>query len=1072
MGPGSHRPRRRLVAVLAVGLAASTAGGCDCQGGGLDAVGPTLEVTPAAVTFAPTAVGGEGDRVVTLRNTGNAPLTFPAAPKVVEGAEDALAELGLRDVLQPVDCGTGDPRAGGPLTRLLPGGCATVTVTYQPGNLGTDTGTLVLHSDDGHRPEVDVPLAATGDAPRLQVCLLPGDCAAVKTCSQPGQPLAVPFPTTTLDASRSCPVSVANLGATALDGLQWGADPSPGDPAFALDPASLGATGALAPGQGIQATVQFTPGAAGHHQETVEVATSDPAQGRVALALTGDGDGPKLCADPLPTEDFGTVAVSQSATRTVTLTDCGTEPLTVTALSVLDGAGQGPSPEFALGPGAPTTPIPLAAGATTRVPITFTPDAGGPLHGRLRVDTSDTVVPSAAVSLLGEGDAPPACLLQVAATVLDFGRTAPGFPVTRTLALANAGRRPCTGVTATLTAGAAVRFTVTATPGPAPYTLDPGQIAFLGITYDPTDATGPDAGTLTLDGDALRHPREVALTGNPTGEAGCQLSVTPRPGSFDLQGCVPVATQPRIAAYGVVELGTPKTLPVRLENVGALPCTVASVRLDGVSPGFPLDPSFTLATGADQVLVDGQLARTIEPGKVGEVRVTYRPGHPQLDCGLVRIRTTDPTVPGGEDPVYLQGRGAAPDLQEIPGSLDFGRITVGCASQERTVTLYDTGDAAVTLTSAYLAPPGKGRPASGPFTLVSLPPLPVMIPAGGQVKLRIRYRPPDPTPHTALLALETRTATGTSLLTVPLSGQGSADAHQTDHFQQLGAPEVDVLWMIDDSCSMADKQQNLSDNAQAFFRRAVQLSANYQMAVVTTDMYDPKASGRFQSRNGAPRIITPSIPDPVQAFADDAKLGTSGSGIEQGLAAVEAALTPPLVDDPAANAGFLRREARLVIIAVSDEDDQSPEVLPYYVDFLRTLKGFHNADLTSFSSVVGYDDATHQAATCDTAAGGEALAGDRYVSVTRQTGGIARSICASDWGAIVDDLGLNAFGARSAFYLTRAAVASTIGVRVDGQAVARPAWAYDPVSNAVVFASGSVPAPGATVDVDYDTVCH
>ena len=210
----------------------------------------------------------------------------------------------------------------------------------------------------------------------------------------------------------------------------------------------------------------------------------------------------------------------------------------------------------------------------------------------------------------------------------------------------------------------------------------------------------------------------------------------------------------------------------------------------------------------------------------------------------------------------------------------------------------------------------------------------------------------------------------------------------------------------------------------------------------------------------------------MQAFADDARLGTSGSGIEQGLAAIDAALTPPLADDPAANAGFLRQDARLVVIAVSDEDDQSPQSLPFYVDFLGNLKGFHNADLVSLSSVVGYDEATGQPAACGTAAGGQALAGDRYVSVTRQTGGIARSICATDWSGLVDDLGLSAFGGRSAFYLTREAVASSLVVRVDGQAVGRPAWAYDATSNAVVFAAGSVPAPGAILDVDYDTACH
>ena len=320
------------------------------------------------------------------------------------------------------------PRGPG-LTRLLPGGCATVTVTYRPRNLGPDTGhPHPRHATTPTAPSQDVPLAATGGAPRAPGLPPPRAPAPPgRPAAQPGQPLAVPFPTTTPRRHPPPARSRWRTWASKPSAVSPGAlDPGPGDPAFAFDPADLGATGDLAPGQGIQATLRFTPGAEGHHRATATVATGDPAQGGVPLDLAGDGDGPKLCADPLPTEDFGTVALGQSVTRTITLTDCGTAPLTVTGLLALDGAGHGPSTVFALGPGAPAVPVPLAAGATAAVPVTFTPDAGGPFHGSLRLTTPDTVVPSATVALVGEGNAPPACQLQVATTALDFGRHRPG----------------------------------------------------------------------------------------------------------------------------------------------------------------------------------------------------------------------------------------------------------------------------------------------------------------------------------------------------------------------------------------------------------------------------------------------------------------------------------------------------------------------------------------------------------------------------------------------------------------------------------------------------------------------
>jgi len=281
-----------------------------------------------------------------------------------------------------------------------------------------------------------------------------------------------------------------------------------------------------------------------------------------------------------------------------------------------------------------------------------------------------------------------------------------------------------------------------------------------------------------------------------------------------------------------------------------------------------------------------------------------------------------------------------------------------------------------------------------------------------------------------------------------------------------------VLWMVDDSCSMSDKQKNLAANAQTFFQRAIQLNTDYHMAVVTTDMDNAKESGNFQSRNGAPKIITPSAANPVQDFSDNVQLGTMGSGIEKGLAAVHAALTPPLVNDPAANGGFLRDQAKLVIIAVSDEDDQSSGTVDFYVDWLKNIKGFHNADMMSFSAVVGYNETTKQPDSCATGKGGVANPGPRYVDVASRTNGISRSICSTDWGKIADDLGLNAFGSQAQFFLSREAVASSIVVHVNGQQVSQPAWSYDAPSNSVIFDQADVPPQGATIDVDYDTVCH
>ena len=593
-------------------------------------------------------MNAEADQVVTLRNAGNDTLKFTATPKVVEGTEDQKTELALRQVLNPVDCATGAAKTAADPTQLVPGTCATITVVYVPLNIGQDTGKLVIQSNDPKRAEVDVPITASGAAPKIQVCLLPGDCVAKKTCNQPGQQMKLPFPLTTLNATTTCPVSISNVGQLPLKHLQWGFKGGNRYQDYSLDPKDLGATGDLSPGQGIQAKIHFAPKAGGDHTAIAEVTSSDPDQGVVVVNLDGQGDGPKLCPNPMPTVDFGTVDVGTSKTKQVTLSDCGTQDLSVTKLQVQDGSGAGPSNQFKLGSGAPAVPVALTAGGSVQVPVTFTPDSATTFNGRLYLESTDPVVPSGWVNLTGAGQLPPSCQLQVATTTLDFGTTAPGYPVKKTLAISNPGQLDCTGVAATITAGAGVKFTITGTPGPAPWTLHPGDIVTVEVTYDPADGTGPDTGTLELAGNELATPLDVTLQGTPTATPQCTLQVTPAAGNFNITGCITLGSNPRFSAYGTVRVNQNKVLPVSLENTSGVPCTVSSVKL--YSP-FPLslpDPSYTLVTGATQVLVNGKPTSTINPGEVGQVQVAFQPTKQQLDCGLVMIQTTDTSSDGSE----------------------------------------------------------------------------------------------------------------------------------------------------------------------------------------------------------------------------------------------------------------------------------------------------------------------------------------------------------------------------------------------------------------------------------------
>jgi hypothetical protein len=174
--------------------------------------------------------------------------------------------------------------------------------------------------------------------------------------------------------------------------------------------------------------------------------------------------------------------------------------------------------------------------------------------------------------------------------------------------------------------------------------------------------------------------------------------------------------------------------------------------------------------------------------------------------------------------------------------------------------------------------------------------------------------------------------------------------------------DVDILFLIDNSPSMADKQQNLADNFPRFIEVLDSIQGgrpNVHIGVVTSDMgskgaLDPAPGPPVGKLNdgrcadlGDAGIMKLSgaavsgglfISDILQmdgvtrtqnysggsdalktVFAQMAKVGDGGCGFEQHLEAMKQALEPVT----AANRGFLRDGAYLAVIFIADEDDCS-----------------------------------------------------------------------------------------------------------------------------------------------------
>jgi len=103
-------------------------------------------------------------------------------------------------------------------------------------------------------------------------------------------------------------------------------------------------------------------------------------------------------------------------------------------------------------------------------------------------------------------------------------------------------------------------------------------------------------------------------------------------------------------------------------------------------------------------------------------------------------------------------------------------------------------------------------------------------------------------------------------------------ATKTDEFKQNPAAAVDVLWVIDNSESMAEEQQGLGESFQTFIATLTGGSVDYHIGVISTD---PADLGELHSGAQQVAFIAPDTPDPQGTFLENVKVGTSGSRSER-----------------------------------------------------------------------------------------------------------------------------------------------------------------------------------------------
>lgn len=286
---------------------------------------------------------------------------------------------------------------------------------------------------------------------------------------------------------------------------------------------------------------------------------------------------------------------------------------------------------------------------------------------------------------------------------------------------------------------------------------------------------------------------------------------------------------------------------------------------------------------------------------------------------------------------------------------------------------------------------------------------------------------------------------------------------QVDQIVQATNARSDVLFVVDNSPSMGQEQDELATNFPEMLGWLLDSGLDWHIGVVATDMVDPEHSGALriagEATAGARRWLEPTDLDPAATFGAMVRVGTDGAHAEQGRAATYTAIE--LLADTT-NAGFVRDDAAMHIVVVSDENDASFDTPISLPDFVTFLSGFRwSAELVSFSSIVA------PVGGCPASPS----PGVDYLKITREIGGIIWPICSDDWGAALADLGFLGTGLADEFYLSRRPVPSTIAVTVTAGADARvftaAEFAYDPARNSITFVD-FVPGPLDVVQITYE----
>lgn len=300
--------------------------------------------------------------------------------------------------------------------------------------------------------------------------------------------------------------------------------------------------------------------------------------------------------------------------------------------------------------------------------------------------------------------------------------------------------------------------------------------------------------------------------------------------------------------------------------------------------------------------------------------------------------------------------------------------------------------------------------------------------------------------------------------------------------------KVDILWVIDNSGSMLTKQQRLATGFSSFSNVFVNKGFDFHMAIVTSDTRTVGAGGQASIFQGAPSVITGSTVNFANVFQTNVQVGQTGDSAAKEMNAIVTS-TGALLNT--SNTGFLRSDAHLAVIILSDADDNdSTETTATTLSHLSTLKpdlydvvsrSYKKNYTVSAVAVNSMTDTDCYDMDKDGAVDNDGNSdgvpdiqlyeeGTKFKTLVNATSGSFASICKADFSDGLNTISQRIAEAITEIKLARVPQVATITVLFNGNSVPQSAadgWTYDATNNKIVFHGSYIPQDNTSIQIGY-----